>query len=329
MKMRYLNFKWIMALFILVTVSCEDDYVYKVPEAETSFRNDCIKRTVGPHVAGLNMYFTYAMALGVDEGTITSAQVEASFPGATGTYLEHRSFYTGSAGNDIGIQVADPSVTSGNVTSVTFTKDTCAATLRYYYTVPEAARGKSVEFTFSARASTGESVSYKMGPYVIGKAEMKLDIALSDNNICYISIADMMAYNAADAAAHAANIDLVYLYRSISGITFAHALAAPASNADFLPGITLPAGVTRSAKLLKVWGLRDQHLSRDRWGEFVDDIDFEELIIGDAPSYALNLKKENGIWVETTDGKYRAFLYVNAVNNSAKTMTISMKRYAL
>jgi len=168
-----------------------------------------------------------------------------------------------------------------------------------------------------------------MGPYTIGKVELKLDIALSDNDICYISIADIMAFNAADAATHANNIDLVYLYRSISGITFSHALVAPASNLDFLPGITLPAGVNKNAKVLKVWGLRDQHLARDRWGEYVDDVDFEELDIANAPSYALNLKKENGIWLETADGKYRAFIYVNAVNNSAKTMTISVKRYTL
>jgi hypothetical protein len=97
------------------------------------------------------------MALGFDAGKLTSAQVEATIPGAAGTYLEHRSYYTNSSGDDIGIVVGNPSVTNGGRTEVTFTKDTCAAALRYYYIIPEEARGKSVTFTFSAKASTGET----------------------------------------------------------------------------------------------------------------------------------------------------------------------------
>jgi hypothetical protein len=61
----------------------------------------------------------------------------------------------------------------------------------------------------------------------------------------------------------------------------------------------------------------------------VDDLDFEELNMSDAPNWALNLRAESGAWVETSDGKYRAYIYVNSVNNGAKTMTISIKRYTV
>ncbi len=302
---------------------------YALPEAKTQLQNECIKRSLGPNVVGLDLEFVYAMALGYNAGKITSAQVEASIPGASGTYLEHRSFYTNGSGVDVPVTVGNPSVTTGAKTEVVFTKDTCAAALRYFYIIPEEARGKEVTFTFSAKASTGETVSYKMGPYQIAKMDMKLDLVLSDNNKMYLSVADMAVYNAAEAAANADKIDLVYLYRSISGITFAHALAAPAANPEYLPGITLPAGAANNTKYLKVYGLRDRHLARLQYGIYVDDVDFEKIDFTNATNYGLNMKVESGAWVETADGKYRAYIFVNKVDNGKKEMTVSVKRYAM
>jgi hypothetical protein len=54
---------------------------------------------------------------------------------------------------DVGVVVGSPSVNSQNKTTVTFTTDTVAATLRYFYVIPEEARGKTVTFTFSAKSS--------------------------------------------------------------------------------------------------------------------------------------------------------------------------------
>ncbi|MBW8327349.1 MAG: DUF4466 family protein, partial [Prolixibacteraceae bacterium] len=291
--------------------------------------NDCIKRTLGPNVVGLDLEFAYAMALPQAEGKIISAQVEASIAGAPATYLENRSFYTNGSGVDVPVTVGSPSVNSGTKTEVVFSKDTCAATLRYYYIIPEEARGKTVKFTFSAKASNGQTVSYEMGPYSIAKMDMKLDMVVSDNNNSYISIADMAVYNAATAATNAANIDLVYLYRAITGISFTHALVAPASSPDYLPGITLPSGVNKSAKIWKVWALRDQHLARMQYGVFIDDVDFQEKDFTGAPDFAINMKAEAGVWVETADGKYRAYIYVNKIDNTKKEMTISIKRYMM
>jgi hypothetical protein len=327
MQLKYYSLTLLTILVIFFT-ACQDEK-YSLPTLDGGLHNDCIKRTLGPNVVGLNIEFAYAMALPKSEGKILSAQVEASIAGAPATYLENRSFSTNGSGVDVPVTVGSPAVTSGTKTEVVFSKDTCAATLRYYYIIPEEARGKSVKFTFSAKASNGQTVSYEMGPYAIAKMDMKLDLVVSDNNNSYISIADMTAYNAADAATNAAKVDLVYLYRSYTTASFNHALVAPSASADYKPGITLPAGVSNSAKIVKVWALRDQQLARLQYGIYIDDVDFQEIDFTGAPDYAINMKAEAGIWIETADGKYRAYIYVNKIDNTKKEMTISIKRYLM
>lgn len=326
MQRKYYNLIAAM-LVVLFFTSCTKEE-YSVPMGKTGLNNDCIKRTLGPNIVGNNIEFAYAMAIPASEGKIVSAQVEATIAGAPSTYLENRSFYTNASGVDVGITVGSPSVNTDLKTMVTFTKDTCAATLRYFYTVPEAARGKSVTLTFSATASNGQTVSMKMGPYTITKMDMKLDLVATDNKACYLSIADMALYDAAGAAANASKIDLVYLYRAIPGITFTHALVSPA-NSEYLPGITLPAGVNLSTKMQKTWALNDFNLARLQYGIYIDDVDFTVLNFTNAPNYVINLKAQAGTWVETADGKYRAYIYVNSVNNTAPGMTISIKRYVM
>jgi hypothetical protein len=318
----------LLTILVVFFTACQDDE-YSLPNLAPGLHNDVIKRTLGPNVVGLNMEFAYAMALPKAEGKIISAQVEASIAGGTATYMEYRSFSTNSSGVDVPVTIGSPSVTSGTKTEVVFSRDTCAATLRYFYIIPEEARGKTVKFTFSAKASNGQTVSYEMGPYTIAKMDMKLDLVVSDNNNSYISIADMTAYNATTAAANAAKIDLVYLYRSYTTASFNHALVAPSANADYKPGITLPAGVSNSAKIVKVWALRDQQLARLQYGIYIDDVDFQEIDFTGAPDYAINMKAEAGIWIETADGKYRAYIYVNKIDNTKKEMTLSIKRYLM
>ena len=327
MKKKYLNLAFLLFL-VISFMGCKEEE-YALPEAKTELQNDCIKRSIGPNVVGIDIEFVYAMALGYDAGKITSAQVEATIAGASGTYLDNKSFYTNSSGIDVPITIGDPSVTNGTKTEVVFTKDTCAAALRYFYRIPEEAKGKEVSFTFSAKASTGETVTYKMGPYAVGKTDMKLDLLMSDNNKMYLSIADMAVYNATEAAANAAKIDLVYLYRAITGISFLHSLASPASNPEYLPGVTLPAGVSNSTKFVKTYGLRDRHLARLQYGIYIDDVDFEKIDFTGAPDYGINMKVESGAWLETADGKYRAFVFVNKVDNTKKEMTVSIKRYTM
>ncbi len=311
-------------LLVLLAVSCSEDN-------STIFQNDCIKRSIGPNLVGRDIEFAYAMALPPEMGKIVSASVEANIQGAPETWLDHRSYYTNrSGGADIGITIGNPSSNSGAKTEVVFTRDTCAATLRYHYVIPEEARGKEVSFTFSASANNGETVSYSMGPYTVSRMDFKLDMAVSSDNLCFISLEDMTVYNAAEAAANPGKIDLVYLYRSISGISFAHSFVSPGANSDYLPGIALPAGVTNISKIKKAWNLNDRHLARRQEGVYVDDLDFINLDMSNMPDYTLNMAVQSGLWVETQDGKYRAYIFINSVNNNAGgSAVISMKRYAM
>ncbi len=143
----------------------------------------------------------------------------------------------------------------------------------------------------------------------------------------------MAIYTAAQAAAIPDKIDLVYLYRALgqppapaASITFKHALVAPATDPIYLPGVTLPAGVNKDTKMIKVLSLRDQQLARLQYGIFIDDLDFKNLDTSATSNFAINLKNESGAWVETEDGQYRAYIYINAVNDASKNMRISMKR---
>jgi hypothetical protein len=318
----------VAVLLVTTTTGCSKKE-YKIPTPKDVLQNDCIKRTQGPNIVGQTIEFAYAMAILPEKGKLTNAKVEASIDGAAGTWMENKSYYTNNSGVDVGISVGNASVTAKNVTSVAFNKDTNAATLRYYYIIPDEARGQSVSFTFSAGSSNGETVSYKMGPYTIAKMDMKKNISLTDGGLMYISIADMTAYNATDAAAKAASIDLVYLYRNITTSAFNFALVSPAADAQYLPGVTLPGGVNRSTYERRVVNLQDYNLAQMQYGIYIDDPDFQQLNMTNEPNYAINLKQEAGVWVETADHKYRAYIYFNTATTASKSAVISMKRYTL
>jgi len=301
---------------------------YALPTAKDVLQNDAIKRTLGPNIVGQTIEFMYAMAIQPSKGKLVSAEVEATIAGATGTFLENNTYFTNQGGVDVGIVVGQPSTNSGTKTTVTFTKDTSSSTLRYFYVIPPEARGKTVSFKFTVKSSDGATATYQLGPYTVAKMDMVRNLAVSNNNLAYISIENMTVYNAADAATNAAKIDLVYLFRNISTSAFNHALVSPAADTIYLPGITLPAGVNRSTKMIKVFNLQDFNLAQLQYGIYIDDPDFQQLSFATAPNFGINLKQEAGVWVETADGKYRAYIYINSVN-SAGNAVISIKRLAL
>ncbi|RIH63632.1 DUF4466 domain-containing protein [Mariniphaga sediminis] len=326
MKNIFFNICKLIFLAVII-VSCEETE-YSIPELKPGLKNDCIKHSLGPNVLGQNIEFAYAMALKPEEGILLKAEVEASIAGAEGTYLENKSYYTNGSGINVGVEVGEASVSSGNKTTVTFNKDTCAATLRYFYKVPEEARGKMITFKFSATANNGESVSYEMGPYKVREMDMILDLVATNEEACYISISDMAVYNAAEAAEKPDNIDLVYLYRAIPGISFNHALVSPSAESQYLPEVVLPSNVNNKSKVIKAWNVQDQQLARLHYGVFVDDSDIEQIDFSNAADFAINMKKESGLWVETEDGKYRAYIFINKVkvDDSSEEMTLSLKR---
>ena len=327
MRSKYYNSALVLMVIMLSFSACKKED-YALPVLENALQNDVIKRSLGPNIVTQGIEFAYAMAIPPAKGKLLTAEVEASIPGAAGTYLENNSYFTNGSGVDVPVAVGTTSVTSGSKTTVTFNKDTAAATLRYFYIVPEAARGKTVSFTFSAKSSNGETVSYTMGPYTISKMDMIRDLTVTDGANAYISIADMAVYNAATAATKADKIDLVYLYRSLTTSTFNHAIVSPAADVQYLPGITLPAGVNKSTQIRKAFNLQDKNLAQLQNGIYIDDVDFEKIDLSASPNFAINLVAESGIWVETADKKYKAYIFINSINNAAKSARISIKRYS-
>ena len=329
-RLMNINYPSVFLAIVLLMGACKKEE-YALPTPKDVLQNDVIKRSLGPNIVGQPIEFAYAMAILPDKGKLVAAKVEASIPGAAGTFLEHRSFNTNGSGVDVPVVVGNPSVTDPTGTVVTFNRDTSAATLRYYYVVPEDARDKSVSFTFLATSSNGETVSYKMGPYKVAKMDMVRNLTVSDSTkVVYISIADMAVYDSATAASKADKIDLVYLYRTFTS-AFNHALVSPAADVQYRPGINLPPGVNRNTKIQKVFNLQDYDLARLQFGIYIDDRDFQQIDLSEAPNYAINLRAEAGVWVETADGKYRAYVYINSViaRTGNKSATISIKRYAL
>ena len=326
MQNKNIQFSFLVIMMLALLVACKKEE-YTIPDPVSQLTNDCIKRTIGPSIVSLPLEFAYAMAIPKSSGKLVSAQVEASIAGATGTYLEHRSFFTNASGVDVPVLVGSPSVTVDKTTKMTYSIDTNAATLRYYYVIPEEARGQSVSFTFSVTSSDGKTASYKMGPYTVSKMSIRRNLAVSNGVNAFISIEDMAVYNAAAAAPIAGKIDLVYLFRA-SPTTFAHALVSPGADAAYLPGVVLPSGMNRSTKLRKVFNLQDRNLANLQFGIYVDDIDLKNVDMVDMPNYAIGLRAEAGVWVETADKKYRAYIFVNSIT-PAGTAVISMLRYTL
>ena len=330
----YFGYASLLAILLAIMTGCKKEKAYALPVPKNELQNDVIKRTMGPNIAGDSIEFVYAMALPASKGKLISAEVEATIAGAAKTWLEHRSYTTGNsvqnAGQDVPVTVGTPSVTSGAKTTVTFNRDTNAAALRYYYFIPASAKGQTVSFKFTAKSSDGATVSYSMGPYSISKMDIVRNLTVSDNNAMYVSVSDMTVYNAAGAAANAAKVDLVYLYRVVTGVTFAHALVAPTASTTYLPGVTLPGGVNNNTKERKVFNLQDHNLSPlQQYGIYIDDIDFQQIDLSNDANIAINLKADYGVWVETADHKYKAYIFVHSVNNTTKTAVISIKRYTM
>lgn len=330
MKLKYHFFIFLSFAFALV--ACNDDPIL-LKDPVSSLSNDCVKRSLplAPNIIGNEIEFAYAMAVPKNLGKLASAQVVASIAGATGTYFDPNSYYTNSSGQDVAVRVASDSQTNGTITSVNFTVDTCAATLRYYYIIPEEAREKEVQFTFSVKASNGQTAEYKLGPYKISKMDMIKDLLLTNEN-CYLSFSNpgeaVHVYSEADIKADpswASKIDIMYAYSPKEDLS--HAFYTPSSPKEYMDGVVLPSSFVNNTRMLKIYGLRDRQLSDLQYSNFIDDLDFKELNLNKAVYYILSLKEEAGAWIETADGKYRAFVYVNKASKGE--MTISVKRYMM
>ncbi len=295
-------------------------------ESEKLLKDDFLLKTVSPAVVGESLEFAYAMATA--DGSLKSATAEASIAGAPGTGFDTKSYHVDSRGNDIGVVVADTS-TQSNISAATYSADTSMATLRYKYIVPAEASGQSISITFQAESSGGEIVSTTTPLYKISEMDLKRNIIMTNDNACYFSIENMMAYTEAEVIAQGLSdkIDLVYLYDalSIDGFAFGHALVSPGADEKYLNGRIIPDGFKKNkTKIEKQVFIKDMQLSGTLPATFVDDIDLKTLDLSYALDFALGISSKNSAFIETEDGRYRAYLYFNEAKS--RKLTFGIKR---
>ncbi|MFA4045720.1 DUF4466 family protein [Prevotella sp. PCHR] len=312
-------------LVLSITVACNDDDAYTLPEGIKNLSDDCLKNSIGVNMVGQSIDFSYAMAMPKGTGHIIEASVKASAKGSDGTYLDNMSYHT-NGGYDEGVMIGNKCENYDNITKVTFTRDTCAATLRYFYIIPEELRGKEVSFEFSSKDSNGNRTTRKMGPYSISNMDMALDIKLK-NKDCF-SISRMRVLTKEEAEANPEDVDFVYSFQIKRGVTFNHAFISPtqANLTQYMQGITLPGGISNSTKMARTYGSCDQQLARNENAVFVDDIDMKKKTFDNTQDFMINIIEKGGAWMETADGKYRAYVYVNTAASNKGGMTISLKR---
>ena len=338
--------KYVMLSAIALSCfSCSDD-------DDSTLRNDLIKKTVAPAIAGEKIEFAYAM--GAQMGQLGQAEARASISGAEGTGFELNSWFTArnklvvngvtyQAGDDVPVQTVKDASTNGATSTATMMDKVdehymnpavafgtsqaslIAATVRYAYVVPAEAKGKNISFTFSSTSSTGAKASYSTPSYPVSKMDMKRLIELGNEGACYFSIEDMKAYTKEEVTTQslASKIDFIYIYQAkLNGYDYKHSFVSPGTDPKYIAiaGI-VPAGATNKTPM-------DAQLKGEAPNVYIDDVDFQSLDLGAAVDYALTFSKDDGAFMKTANGKYAAYVYVNKIDDSGK-MTISIKRYPL
>ena len=321
--------KYVMLSAIALSCfSCSDD-------DDSTLRNDLIKKTVAPAIAGEKIEFAYAM--GAQMGQLGQAEARASG-------------VTYQAGDDVPVQTVKDVSTNGATSTATMMDKVdehymnptvafgtsqaslIAATVRYAYVVPAEAKGKNISFTFSSTSSTGAKASYSTPSYPVSKMDMKRLIELGNEGACYFSIEDMKAYTKEEVTTQslASKIDFIYIYQAkLNGYDYKHSFVSPGTDPKYIAiaGI-VPAGATNKTPMEKRANVRDAQLKGEAPNVYIDDVDFQSLDLGAAVDYALTFSKDDGAFMKTANGKYAAYVYVNKIDDSGK-MTVSIKRYPL
>lgn len=313
----------------------------------TLLKNDCLHRSWGIHMVGEELYFAYAAAIPPSVGTINAVKVVASIPGGPNTRIDPHLYHTNSSGMDIGTTVAlNIPQTNPAATKVNLVVDTCAVTLRYYYDIPEEARGRDVTFDFYAEASNGEVVTYRMGPYRCSRQDCETGLEAS-NERCYISVEDMAVYTWDEVKDGSKKVDVVYTYQevktpsvpggsaSIGGLNkcFFSPTKASKNRIKEFQDISLPPE-ERNTRIRESAHAKDEVIEQSKWHLYITDEDFAALDF-DRMGYS-NLVTNfvtayNCLWIETADGKYRAWIWVNTPSSAPYNdrITFGMKRYKM
>lgn len=306
---------------------------------------DCLDRSWGIHMVGEEMNFAFAGAIHPGQGTLKAFKVVATIPGATGTGWDENTYKTNTAGVDEptpaakAIRQSDPCASKVNILL-----DTCALTLRYKYVIPEEARDKDVKFMFYASNDKGQVVCKEMGPVHCSRQDCVTNIQAS-NTRCYISVEDMAVYTYDEVIAGNKTVDIIYAYREVptdsspggAGSTgglnkcFMSPTAEAINRIKELRDVKLPP-VERNTKLRESAHAKDEVIEKSKWHLYVTDQDFAAMDFARAgySNLVTNfVTAYNCIWIETEDGKYRAWMWVNTPAGGGDSITFGMKRYAM
>ncbi len=325
------NNYWIVLGLLVVCgfwASCSDDN-----DESGTMKNELIKKTVSPLIVGEKIEFAYAM--GCLEGTLKYAKVEVSIPGAEGTGFEPFSWKTEAAVN-IPVRVAHECYTESTLSSAVLI-DTVAATLRYFYVVPEEARGKKVSFSFSSENSTDKRATFKTQEYQVSGMDMKksISMAATETGARYFSVEDMKAYTKEEVETGnlSSKIDFVYCYaakKTVDGkqYDYKHAFISTAATSYFPDGFSIPSNWNKNStimdKKLYVW---DGQLKNDvNNNMYVDDLDLKAQTFTNSVDYTLDIRTEGSVFLKTANGKYVAYIYINSVTDATATAVVGIKR---
>jgi len=313
----------LVSLCVLVGFnSCSDD-------DDTALKNDLLKKSYGPVIPGTTLEFAYALGA-VDGARLQTAEVTASIPGAEGTGISDKSRYTDyNGGAEIEVTIAT-SVSTGGAISKAALIDTIAATVRYFYIVPEEARGKQISFTFSGTSATS-SVSMGSDAYTVSNMDIKIAQTM-DLERCYYSVKDMRAYTKAEVESQnlGSKVDIVFIDKPTmgSGFSFGRALVAPSNEKNYLTAAEIPSGANNKTLIeRRYWPDGQLKIGGGVQNVFIDDIDLRQAAVDGSVTYAYGLGTDQGVLIKTADGKYTAYLYINSYTDGV--LTFGIKRLAI
>lgn len=311
------------AVAVAFCSSCSDD--------ESPLRNDLLRKDVGPVLVGNTLEFAYA--IGSTDGTpIKAVEVTASFPGAEGTGIAINSRYTNpDNGEEEEVRIATETSTEGTV-SKAYIVDTVAATIRYFYVVPEVARGSKIKFHFRSITGTGEA-TVQSPEYTVSNVEIFKNLSLSSGERSCFSLETMQSYSVAqvEEMGIAGKIDFIYTYKPTmgSGWSFAHGLVSPSNEKGYLYPVEIPLGAANRTLMEKRYWPDGQLKTSGVPTIYVDEIDLRQAALDGVTAHAYELGQDQGVLVKSHDGKYIAYLYINETSSNLKRMSFAIKRLTL
>lgn len=311
------------AVAVAFCSSCSDD--------ESPLRNDLLRKDVGPVLVGNTLEFAYA--IGSTDGTpIKAVEVTASFPGAEGTGIAINSRYTNpDNGEEEEVRIATETSTEGTV-SKAYIVDTVAATIRYFYVVPEVARGSKIKFHFRSITGTGEA-TVQSPEYTVSNVEIFKNLSLSSGERSCFSLETMQSYSVAqvEEMGIAGKIDFIYTYKPTmgSGWSFAYGLVSPSNEKGYLYPVEIPSGAANRTLMEKRYWPDGQLKTSGVPTIYVDEIDLRQAALDGVTAHAYELGQDQGILIKSHDGKYIAYLYINETSSNLKRMSFAIKRLTL